>query len=229
MKKFAVLAILAVSAAGFAATLIQATGTATPYGSAGSRETVVYSNLTNNPYGSTSYYFNSLPYAAPQQLGDDLHMTSGGELSSFKFTYFDPNDGSPAVQSVQIYFYDYATFNPNGTSPPIAQYNVTGLPGIKGGWIISVPVSPGVILPADVVMSQLQDTVTSGPYIFDPPTIGSSNDNLWAGPPDGQWFTGQQIGMPPPYNLGFGYEVSLVPEPATMLVLGLAGLLIRRR
>ncbi len=195
------------------------------WGTPGQRDVTVYSNLVNNPYAPTQYYFNSQPYSSPQQLGDDLHMTAGGTLSSFKFTYSDP--GSPAVQLVKVYFYDFATFNPNGTSTPLAEYDVTGLPG-PGSWIVSVNVQqPGVVLPQNIVMSQLMDTVNSGPLVFYPPTIGTSPDNIWAGPPDGRYFTGSEAGLTGP--IGFGYEVTVVPEPVALALLGFAGLLLRRR
>ncbi len=222
MKKVAILSVLVMVSVAAAGTINVAAGSATPVGDS-PRSVVAYSNVTTQ----TGYYFNSLPYSTPQELGDDLYMTGGGVLESFKFTY-ESAETDPPPASCVIAFYDLATFNFGGGNTPIAAYNVSGLPG-NGAWIINVPVDPltAPVLPANIMMTQLMDTVPSGPLTFYPPTIGSTTDGVWAGAPDNTFFTSGMFGLPP-NTLNFGYEVTLVPEPAALALL-VAGLLLRRR
>lgn len=222
MRGLAVLVSLVAVSAVLASTITPVTGTATPVG-AGLRGDVVYSNLATQ----TGYYFNSLPYSTPQELGDDLTMTTGGLLESFKFTY-ESDDPNPAPAECVIAFYDLATFNFGGGNTPIGAYLISGLPG-NGAWIITVNVDPAdaITLPAEIMMTQLMDTVWSGPLTFYPPTIGETVDGVWAGTPDNMFFTSGDFGLPP-NTLNFGYEVTIVPEPASLLLVGLLALVRRR-
>lgn len=199
-------------------------GTAIPLNQPGARSQVVYSNLTTQ----TGYYFNSYPYSQPQDLGDDLHMTSGGVLDGFKITYesdpADPNYAAPQFATVS--FYALSGFGPSST--PIAQYVLDSLPG-DGAWIVPVTIpTPVDVLPADIVMTVLMDSVKAGPITFYPPTVGTTTDGIWAGAPDNAWYASGDFGLPA-NTLNFGFEVSLVPEPAGALLLALAGLALRRR
>lgn len=221
MRTLAILSCLVLASATVAATLSPTSITATSVDTL--RGVTVYSNVTTQ----TGYYFNSQPYTTPQELGDDLYMTGGGVLEGFKFTYASV-DPAPAPVAAVIAFYDLATFNYGGGNVPIAAYSVGPLPG-NGAWIITVSVDPmtAPLLPANIMMTQLMDTVDSGPLTFYPPTVGSTTDGVWAGAPDNMFFTSGMFGLPP-NTLNFGYEVT-VPEPAALLLVGLAGLLIRRR
>lgn len=73
-------------------------------------------------------------------------------------------------------------------------------------------------------ITDLQGGSTSaGQLVFDPPTIGASQSYFWKND-----VYGYSFGGPPNPPGNFVWEIG-VPEPASMLLVGLAGLLIRRR
>lgn len=218
MKKVVVvLAVLVLAAPVFAAGIKVAAGDATPAGQIGasSRGVVAYSNVTTQ----TGYRLNQ----GGLEDGDDLFMTQGGELESFKFSYYVPAT-APAVTEAVIRFYEQDP-NTGEVGALIALYDIySGLPG-NGGWIINQAVDPGTILPADVWMTVQFDVANCGQLLFNPPTIGTSYDVFaeYDGAAWGYWYLGTTV------ISDFALEVTLTPEPASMLLLGLAGLLIRRR
>jgi hypothetical protein len=221
MKKIVVvLAVVALAAPVFAAGIEVATGIATPIGHVGAtaRGITAYSNITNDE----GYYYGQ----SGLEVADDLYMTQGGELESFGFSYYQPAGGAVTAALINFYGMDAVTGEPTDL---IASYLLTAADGLPatGGWIFNnIGVGPGTILPQDIWMSVQFDSPTAGQIMMNPPTVGASDDVFARN--DAPW-TYHWFGGPPNPIANFGLEVVLTPEPTSMILLGLAGLLIRRR
>ncbi len=223
MKK--ALAILAITVIAVPAMANLVTTTATPFSGGvayyGDQSAGTTNPVYDNTVNSSGYYYNTNGL----EEGDDLEMTAGGQMDHFAFGYYDPSGDGAVTTSAEVRFYDIATFVGDGTDTPIVSYTVTDLPG-EGGWIVGVDLdTPSPVLPANIVMSvQLDNAVDAGLLIYDPPTIGASQDMFWLNDGTGNWY---YFGGNPVAN--FALEVEMVPEPASLALLALGGLALLRR
>jgi hypothetical protein len=71
------------------------------------------------------------------------------------------------------------------------------------------------------------NTATAGAVTYDPPTVGSSDDSFWE--VDGGVWNSYYFTTGPVAN--FGASVDAIPEPATLTLMALGGLMLlgRRR
>jgi len=220
MKRIVVVMVVALVAAPAMADVVTPTpfeATVSSYGDQGGRTIPVYDNTVNG----TGFYYNH----GGLEVGDDLEMTAGGLVDHITFGYYDLADDGAIVTSADIRFYDMAAFVGDGTDVPLATYTVGDLPG-EGAWTVGVDLeAPFDAVPQHVVMSaQFDNTVNCGLLIYDPPVLGASQDMFWINDGTGNWYW---FGGDPRANLCLAVEV--VPEPASLVLLALGGVLLRRR
>jgi len=151
-------------------------------------------------------------YAMTVPAADDLSMTGSGYLDMYKIGY-----SSPTVTSCVTHIWDLHTGNYLGG------FQVDGLNA--GAWIYTITVAPTLHVSDYILFSQEYSATGAGALIFDPPTIGSSQDYLLDMSAN-QWVS---FGGNPVANLYTAVHV--VPEPGTIatLVVGMVGLLSLRR
>ncbi|MBN2447313.1 MAG: PEP-CTERM sorting domain-containing protein [Phycisphaerae bacterium] len=191
------------------------------------RSTVVYSNVAT----ATSGYSRLNPPA--EEIGDELLTTGAGPLDSVTFSVYNSSNSTLPLTGADLTlkFYNYnsgtSSFDLAGT---LAYDNVT-FTGLTPGYYTMLTVSDiaqsqTINLSTDILatltISDIQGGAERvGQILFNPPTIGSSTDDFYR---DGAWYW---FGGSPVAN--FGWEIGVVPEPTALLLLGLAGLLARRR
>jgi hypothetical protein len=140
--------------------------------------TVVYSNLEQST-DPNEFYLPQTETGVP--YGDDLHLTAAGWMDAFTFAYYDP-EGGTALSQVDVLFYENDPENsdfPGGDpgSLLLGSYTVMDLPG-DGAHVFSVDVSANpLLLPEDIwIEFDFSNSPEAGLVLYDPPTVGSSDD-----------------------------------------------------
>ncbi len=150
-----------------------------PVGASGGTHGVVfYDNLV-----PPKVFLNT---ARGDEIGDDLHLTRSGNMTSFDFQYIDTGLCGTTLDAV-VRFYENDsgdTINPSTGAPLITTVNLTGLL-TKVFFTQTVDLTTPVPLPKDVWMTvQLTDTTCVGLVLGDTsPSVGISHDLFWRGAP----------------------------------------------
>jgi hypothetical protein len=126
--------------------------------------TPVYSNTTN----ATGWYTSS---PGTNEACDDLHLVSGGVLAGFDFGYNKSTSGTTAA-TVTFYAGDATDKAP--TTVVAGPYVLSGL--ANGAQAYHVDVTDAKVIGKDVWMGIKYSTTSTGPFIYNPPTVGSSHD-----------------------------------------------------
>jgi hypothetical protein len=235
-----VLAVLALALPVLAAELVTADGGPMLYRSSalGQRTTTVYSNLfdySTSPAprpvsGAYRQYDSTLTPVRNWEVGDDLHMTAGGILDSVSFSIWNGDASFPMQYAdLTLKFYDIV-----GTSLVLAgtvtfTHNYIGMPpgGYFGGFTATGLAAQNITLSSNIVATLKYSNIIggcrkAGQVMVNPPTIGTSQDGFFQEGSWGYWFGGSPVA-------NFDWAIGIIPEPASMILLGLAGLVIRRR
>lgn len=217
-------ATLSVSALAGIIDPIPVQGTFEPIGERPRDDEVIYSDL-----GVSGNYVNvgtTATYTNP--VGDDIHATSGGEITSFRMGYHSDSDGT-----ILVNFFDNDAADsvippwPPGSPAPLASYLV---PVQAGDFLLtvsglSVVVGPDFWFEMDFSGAYGQTTgiPDAGPAITGDSggTVGFSH-NLFSQ-------TGSLWGFTGGLWADFMLEFSIVPEPTAIGLLALGGVCVLRR
>lgn len=191
-----------------------------------SAQVVVYDNSTT-PLNS---YF-----ASQTEIGDEISIGAGWYAHSFTFEYFAENLSGDEVAEVRFYRNDGVPVGPS-QAPGSLFYQSTQFPLINGNYPISIVelAALNIELPESftwtVKVTGLSSGETFGLKLYDPPTVGSSFDDIWQFGLDG-WDLKQATGLPPGTGSSFGATLTAVPEPGALTLVGVGALalLARRR
>lgn len=188
-------------------------------------QTVVYKN-TETPLDA---YF-----ASQTEFGDQITISGGGyRATAFTFEYFA--SGVDASSSAVLRFYRNDGVPLDSTSvqaPGSLFYQSVDIPLYNGNFpqqVIDLPEGMD-LLPSTftwtITPKNLPGGAVFGLKLYDPPTVGSSFDDIWQFTP-----TGWSLIQVPGYTANFGAELIAVPEPGVVSLLAVGGLalLMRRR
>ena len=98
-------------------------------------------------------------------------------------------------------------------------YSATGL-AVNG-----IPVPANGYLLASLTLSNPSNGQQVGQVLANPPTVGSSTNDFWKGPPPGSWLWFGSTG--PVAN--FYWKIDITPEPASLFLIAGGLLFLRRR
>lgn len=168
-----------------------------------------YSNTTT----ATGFYF---PGGAGAIVADDVLRTTNLPIRQVSFAYYAPG----AAPDVVMYIYDLNNTLP---APLLASYNLGTLNG-AGAWAYTITLPTPLSAPSDLWIGFSFSVADTGLLIYNPPTIGASDDVFMMDNVGLFWFGGSPVA-------NFYLETVPVPEPASLLVLGsgVMGLLALRR
>lgn len=195
-------------------------------------QAIVYSNTTT----ATTAGF-STPYADNATFGDTMTLTQGGLLQSLAFSIFNSttggNTGIITTCSVLVNLYDNTVAYAGGpiTNPLVGSinFNVDFGAGLNAGFFSIVTSNDltglNINLPTQLLMTQnltqtgTSNSVRTGVVLLSNPTVGSSPNTVYiqsaANPANLYTINGGA-------NPGqFAYQISVVPEPTSMALVGL--------
>jgi len=217
------------------------------WGTANPREAVSVYDNTTAPQAAGVYLNGGAVSGITDLVADDTTPTASGILDEFSFgvANTDPAASFSARPRIRFWAADGVggapgtliggfTFNPITFSPNSLNLFTTGtglaanninLPAGTLWWGMTFDNAGG----ASATNAQLN---LLGQILIDPPSIGSSNGALsWESSGPGSFFvsnpSGSNINAAPVSNIA--WEYSLVPEPASLSLLGLGGLMVLAR
>jgi hypothetical protein len=131
-----------------------------------SADIVVYDNTVNNT-GSTGVLFGF-------ELADDLHMTSGGNMTSFQFGVV-ANGSTQAT--VRFYTNNAGDSIWPGSGSSLLHTETVAISSTAFG-LQTVNLNTPVAVPQDMWMSIQFNNSNGQIRLFDPPVVGSSHNNI---------------------------------------------------
>lgn len=215
MLRTLLVAVLVLGVAGLASAQMQVTATPLPAGvtlngTLSPQTAPDYSNTTN----STGYYYAG---GAGVIVADDVLRTTSLPIAQVTFAYYAPTDAPDVV----MYIYDLNDYSL--PAPLLASYSLGTLDG-NGAWAYTIDLPAPLSAPSSIWIGFSFSVADAGLLIYDPPTIGSSDD-VFMQDNSGLWYFG---GNP---KANFYLETVPVPEPTSLLALGsgVMGLFALRR
>jgi hypothetical protein len=196
---------------------------------------IVYDNsftpITGSMYPEAADGFYPFSFfSSSEKTGELITLAgSGRQITSFEVLLFSTE---PVVlDALELLFYldDGQDAYGAGGAPGTSIWSDSKLAVAVDGLTSVTFTVPDVEVPDSFIWAASADSNVAGLALFDPPTIGQAGKGYWDG--DGetgiwypQWFAGDPV-------MNFGARIEAVPEPATLVVLASAGLIMgcRRR
>ncbi|MGD8451912.1 MAG: hypothetical protein PVJ57_08845 [Phycisphaerae bacterium] len=201
----------------------------------------IYDN--NNSCGSSGSWMGTIAsYDVKSLWGDEVWTEGTGVLRSFSFHIGNP---SPQLNQVianptfEINFYDYDSRDYIGGFSQETGWAILGgqagratISDIDQTFTVDLTSHDHLFVTWQITSYEGNNPAGVAALTFYPPNIGSSDRDewYWSGTdstvfPDGPgWYSFSTA----TYNM-LGFAIGVTPEPGSLLLLGMAGLLIRRR
>ncbi|MFA6132977.1 MAG: PEP-CTERM sorting domain-containing protein [Phycisphaerae bacterium] len=166
------------------------------------------------------------PTYPDQPIGDQVTL-AGTERTVVRFDLLLSSSAPTTLTDLDLFFFDYnTTTHIPGPSPlwssTLHNVAVDGLTRVQFDL-------PNVTFPDTFVWVVGADSDIAGLATFNPPTVGSSENNYWNWDrsfdyPDSWW----RLSLGQDMQANFGATIYAVPEPASMAMLAVGGLFMLR-
>jgi hypothetical protein len=139
----------------------------------GMRATLLYDNTTTNTFDTVFYSFGP-PYTA---LGDQIQLISAGTASQAEVELF--NNGDAGTFDAELDFFNVGS--PVGS--PLGSFDLTDIPSVGSDVIdLTFDLGAGLAVPEDLIftvsVSNMSPNMDLGVDMFEPPTMGSSDNSF---------------------------------------------------
>lgn len=183
---------------------------------------LLYDNTTTDTLDTTLYSVG--PYTA---LGDQIHLISAGTATQAEVEMF--NNGAAGTFDAELDFFDVMPGAPLGT------FNLTGLTSVGSDVIdMTFNLGAGLAVPQDLIftvsVSNTSPNMDLGVDMFEPPTVGSSDNSFMIAEISGM-YTHLATNSENVYFQLSGTATAAAPEVSslTMLAAGMLALVIGLR
>lgn len=201
-----------------------------------------YSNLTNNSGQAFSNGGAAVQGSdtITRLVADHIFATVGGFTTQWSFTVANQNTGEVEIQPLVRFYDDNGPSGSPGTL--LAGFSFGRNTVIGGGFRIFTTTTTNFTIPADGSFwagisfdndnggsgAMLADMNAIGQQLFNPPTIGSSDDTYFITNTAGSFLANNPAGTVTNFGgspvANFGWQFQVVPEPGSMVLATMAAI-----
>jgi len=192
--------------------------------------TVVYDNTTTPVSGdwTPGGFWPFSVYATYELMGDQITL-AGTHRAITQFDLILSSSEQVTLTTLELIFYinDGIDGYEFPGAPDTELWSDTASDVTVDGTTTVVFSVPNVVVPDTFTWVTSADSMIAGMATYGPPSVGSSGNYFWDRASDDQEWYAMWFESDPVAN--FGAKVWAVPEPTTMVLLALGGLLAARR